>query len=209
MCHFHPVHHFGIACLAGSKVNIQNLGKGNMKPFVYLNIMFCLYTVLHNQRSISSNYLIFQIQKAFRQDLRHSVLFSFLFARSFYLFVDLFFNTVSSSSSVNCPSLMSSWHYLFSSTVSSSSSVNCPSFTSSWQLLIFWEVYRWFQERFQADFRNTFLNSEVFLLGQNLLGLVSMCFFFLLTPFTVCHNMDDCLSSTKFLILSILSDFID
>ena len=25
MCHFLPVHHFGMACLAGSKVNIQHL----------------------------------------------------------------------------------------------------------------------------------------------------------------------------------------
>ena len=25
MCHFFPVHHFGMACLAGSKVNIQHL----------------------------------------------------------------------------------------------------------------------------------------------------------------------------------------
>ena len=34
MCHFLPVHHFGMACLAGSKVNIQPLVDSDQKaPF--------------------------------------------------------------------------------------------------------------------------------------------------------------------------------
>ena len=30
MCHFLPVHHFGMACLAGSKVNLQHSGRSQL-----------------------------------------------------------------------------------------------------------------------------------------------------------------------------------
>ena len=35
MCHFLPVHHFGMACLAGSMVNIQQMVKGSVN-FLFL-----------------------------------------------------------------------------------------------------------------------------------------------------------------------------
>ena len=42
MCHFLPVHHFGMACLAGSKVNIQQkLSKLPLKRFINVNIFVC------------------------------------------------------------------------------------------------------------------------------------------------------------------------
>ena len=36
MCHFLPVHHFGMACLAGSKVNIQHNQKHKKSNFVQI-----------------------------------------------------------------------------------------------------------------------------------------------------------------------------
>ena len=35
MCHFLPVHHFGMACLAGSKVNIQQYTNAHLDSFSY------------------------------------------------------------------------------------------------------------------------------------------------------------------------------
>ena len=38
MCHFLPVHHFGMACLAGSKVNIQHNTKTSLYIYIYIYI---------------------------------------------------------------------------------------------------------------------------------------------------------------------------
>ena len=37
MCHYFPVHHFGMACLAGSKVNIQHLHMDSMCGIILPN----------------------------------------------------------------------------------------------------------------------------------------------------------------------------
>ena len=35
ICHFLPVHHFGLACLAGSKVKIQHMCKISLKDLTF------------------------------------------------------------------------------------------------------------------------------------------------------------------------------
>ena len=72
------------------------LRKRWMQPFVHFSIVFCLYIVLHNWESRSSNFFVFQILKGI---LMKPAAFRLL----------IFFNTASSSSSVNCPSLISRW----------------------------------------------------------------------------------------------------
>ena len=60
---------------------------------------------------------------------------------------------------------------------SNSSSVNYPSLMSSWLSIIIWSLYQRFQEDFQADFLNVLSTSEVFLLSWQFLVLLSRCFF--------------------------------
>ena len=59
---------------------------------------------------------------------------------------------------------------IFFNTALCSSSVNCSSLMSIWLLMIFWEVYQWFQESFQEVSWNVLPTSEVFLLCWLWLG---------------------------------------
>ena len=74
----------------------------------------------------------------------------------------------------------------FSSSASSSSSLNCTSLMSSWQLIIFGWVYQWFQEGFQPDFWNDLTTAEVLLFVWQFLvwlsGGFSICVLHLLSP---------------------------
>ena len=45
MCHFLPVHHFGMACLAGSKVNIQHFYLVGKFYLIFFFGHFCLFFV--------------------------------------------------------------------------------------------------------------------------------------------------------------------
>ena len=60
---------------------------------------------------------------------------------------------------------------IFFNSASSSSSVNCPSLTSCWSLMTFWQVCQWFQEDFRADTSNVLSTLQVFLFGRQLLVL--------------------------------------
>ena len=71
-------------------------GKGRMQPFVYLTFVYWLYTVMQPQSSRSLNFLVFH---TFGGILSGSAAFLFL----------IFVSTMSSSSWVNCPSLMFIW----------------------------------------------------------------------------------------------------
>ena len=67
-----------------------------MQPFFYYSIVFCLYTALQNQISKLSNFLVFRTSV---DVLLRLAAFSLL----------IFIGTILSSSSVNCPSLISCW----------------------------------------------------------------------------------------------------
>ena len=67
-----------------------------MRPFVHSSIVFCLLTILHNQRSMSSNLFVFQTWGAISSK---PAVFLFL----------IFFKTVLNSSPVNCSSFIYSW----------------------------------------------------------------------------------------------------
>ena len=67
-----------------------------MKPFVHFSLVFCLYIALHNQRSTSSNFLVFHISGGISSGPAAFLLLFFVL-------------TTLSSSSVNYPSLTSSW----------------------------------------------------------------------------------------------------
>ena len=67
-----------------------------MHPFVHLSVVFWLYMVLQYQSSMSSNFLVFYTSGGISSS---PAAFIFL----------IFLCTKSSSSSINCPSLISSW----------------------------------------------------------------------------------------------------
>ena len=70
-----------------------------MKPFAHFSIVSRLYTVLYHRRIESANFLVFYASGGIS-----SRTVAFLF---------LTFSTLSSLSSVNCPSLMSSGLLIF------------------------------------------------------------------------------------------------
>ena len=96
-----------------------------------------------------------------------------------FLFL-IFLITKSSFSCINCPSLMSSWLLIISMI---GSSVTFRGFPSKFLKCCF---YRCIHSSWLAAF-----------------SLALAVFFLLLTLFTVCHAIQDCLSSTEFLILLI------
>ena len=67
--------------------------KGMMQPFVCFSVVFCLYTMLHNQRSMSSNTLIVYS-------------WGCISSRPAAFLLVIFFSMVSSSFSVNYPSFL-------------------------------------------------------------------------------------------------------
>ena len=69
------------------------LGKGRMHSFVYLSIVFWLYTVLQRQSCLSSNSLVYHTSAGISS------------SPAAFLFL-IFLSTESSSSCVNCPSLI-------------------------------------------------------------------------------------------------------
>ena len=73
-----------------------------MQTFIQFSIVFSLYIALYNRRSMSPNFLIFNTLGGILS--RHAVFLSFLLFLYIYIFCP-----VSSSSSVNCPSLMPCW----------------------------------------------------------------------------------------------------
>ena len=91
----------------------------------------------------------------------------------------------------------------FPSTESSSSCVNCLSFMFSWLLMIFvifsWVVFGSFPSKFLKCCFHRCIQSS-WLVAFSLAFAV---LFLLLTSFTVCHAILDCLSSTEYLILLI------
>ena len=92
---------------------------------------------------------------------------------------------------------------IFSSLASRSSSVNCPSLMLSWLLLHFWiglsVIWGVFLSRFlKCSFHFGSLSPllKAFSFAPDVL-------FLLLTSFTICHSLRNCLFSTEFLLLSI------
>ena len=67
-----------------------------MHPFVHLSIVFWLYSAIQCWRSMSSNFLVFHIPGGISS------------SPAAFLFL-IFLGTESSSSCVNCPSLMFNW----------------------------------------------------------------------------------------------------
>ena len=138
-----------------------------MHPLDHLSIVFWLYTALQCQSSVLSNYLVFHSS----EDISSSPA-TFLFL--------IFLSTESSSSCVNCPSLMS----------------NCLL-----KILVIGScvTFREFPSKFsKCCFHNCICSSWLVAFS-----LVFTVLFLLLTSFSVCHAILDCLSSTKSLILLI------
>ena len=140
---------------------------GWMHPPVHLSIVFWLYTALQCHGSMSSNCLVFHTSGSISSS---SAAFLFL----------IFLNTKSSSSCVNCPSLMS----------------HCLLVILLIGLCV---TFRGFPSKFSICCFHSCIRSS-WLVAFNLALEV---LFLLLTSFTVCHGIRDCLSSTKSLILSI------
>ena len=138
-----------------------------MHPFVHLSIVFWLYMALQCQYSMSLNYRVFHTSG----DISSSPA-AFLFL--------IFLSIESSSSCVNCPSLMS----------------NC--------LLIIIVIgscvtFRGLLSKFLKCCFYSCIHSS-WLVAFSLAFTV---LFLLLTSFTICHAVLDCLSSTESLILLI------
>ena len=92
---------------------------------------------------------------------------------------------------------------IFLSTESSSSCINCPSLMSNWLLIIFvidsCVIFEGFPSKFSKCWFHRCIHSS-WLVAFSLLFAV---LFLLLTLFTICHVILDCLSSTESLILLI------
>ena len=107
------------------------------------------------------------------------------------------------SSKLQCVFLLRPATYLFligSNTAASTSFVSCPSLMSSWPIMIFRiglsVIWRRFPRRFlkcSFHFRRLSSWQEAFRFALDVL-------FFLITSFTVCHAIYNCLSCTEFLI---------
>ena len=91
--------------------------------------------------------------------------------------------------------------FLFLSFSTSASSVNCPSLISSWLSIIFWKVclknIGWFQSRFLKFFFHWWSLSSWLVAFSFALEVL----FLLITLFTVWYAIQDCLSSKELLIL--------
>ena len=73
------------------------LYKERLRHFVYISTVYYLLTTMHNRRRMLSNSLVFLTQRG-------------IFSRPIlFLFLIFFFRIESSSTSLNCLSLMSSW----------------------------------------------------------------------------------------------------
>ena len=125
-------------------------------------MMFCLNTALHNQKK----HIKFACLPNFRR--------YFIKACSF------FFRSVSCSSFVNCPSLMSTWLLIISS-----------------------EGLSMISSRFPSEFLKCTFHFRSLSFGFEAFSLALEVLFILLTLFTVCDDNCHCLFSTKFLILLI------
>ena len=94
MCHFFPVHHFGMACLAGSKVNIQHyhtlLEIVQLKKRLKISVVFIWITknwqTLPLAATVKQIYYEFQIQEKFykpipfKQQILRSIKFALYFS---------------------------------------------------------------------------------------------------------------------------------
>ena len=136
-----------------------------MHPFVHLSIVFWLYKALQCCSSMSSNCLVFDNSGCISS------------SPAAFLFL-IFLSTESSSSCVNCPSLMSCWIVIIF-VIGSCVTYGC------------------FPSKFS---KCCFLRC----ICSSWLVAFSLAFavlFLLLTSSTVCHAILDCLSSIKSLIL--------
>ena len=130
------------------------------------SVVLWLYAALQYRSCMSSNLLVFHTSGGI---LSRPAAFLFL----------VFVSTTSSSSCVNCPSLMSSWFLIFVI----GSSVTLGDFPS-----------RFLMCSFRKCIRFSWLAAFSFALAE---------LFILLTSFTVCHAIQDFLSSTECQILLI------
>ena len=92
---------------------------------------------------------------------------------------------------------------IFVSTTSSSSWINCPSLISYWLLIIFIIDLSVTLGDFLSRFLKCSFHISIHSSGLAAFSLALNVFFLLLTLFTVCHVIWDCLSSTESLILLI------
>ena len=138
-----------------------------MHVFVHLSVVFWLYTALQYRSSMTSHFLVFHISEGI----------SLSFAAFLFL---IFLSTMSSSSCISCPSLMSSWLLII---FVIGSSVTFGGFPSKISKCCFLRCIR-------------FSRRAAFSLALTVLFLP-------FTTFTVCHAILDCLSSTESLILLI------
>ena len=92
---------------------------------------------------------------------------------------------------------------IFVSTTLSSFWVNCPSLMSSWLLIIFLMGISVTLEEFPSRSLKCCFHKCISSSWQAAFSLALEVLSLLLTSSTVCHNIRDCLSSTKFLILVI------
>ena len=144
------------------------LGKWRLHPFVYLCILFRLFAALQCRSCMSSNSLVFHTSGGISS------------SPAAFLFL-IFLTTGSSSSCVNCSSLMSNCLLIILEIGSCVTFGEFPRKFSKWC--------------FHSCIRSSWL--VAFSLAYALILL-------LLTSFTICHAILDCLSSTEFLILLIL-----
>ena len=76
-------------------LRLHFLDKKEIQPFTHFSILFCLYIVLHNRSSMSSNFLIFYTSGG-------------ISLRPTAFLILIFFSRVSSSPFISCSRLMSS-----------------------------------------------------------------------------------------------------
>ena len=138
-----------------------------MHPFVHLSIVFRLYTALQYWSSMLSNSLVFHTSGGISSSPAAFIFLTFL-------------HTKSSSSCVNCPSLMSSWLRLIFVV---GSSVTIGGFPSKFLKCCFHRCIRF-----------SWLTA---------FSLALAVLFLLLSSFTVCHAILVCLYSTRSQILLI------
>ena len=143
------------------------LGKKRMHPFIHLSIVFWLYTALHYRSNMSLNSLVSYTSGGISSS---SAALEFL----------IFLSTESSSSCINCPSLMSNCLLIILMIGPCGTFGGFPSKLSKYCF------HSCIHSCWLVDFSLAF--TEPFLL---------------LISFTICHAILDCLSSTEFLILSI------
>ena len=136
------------------------VGKGRMHPFVHQSMVFWLYTALQCRSSMSSNCMVFHTSGRFSS------------CPAVFLFL-IFLSTVSSSSCVNGPSLISDFLLIILETGS------CVTFG-----------------RFLSKFSKCYFHRFIHSCWLVCLSLAFALLFLLFTLFIVCHTILDCLSST-------------